>query len=114
MILKRIRFALRGAMEIFRATKSAGCDSPLIMMTRDDVQQQIDDLNRLIVEKNLLYQVVDSMVDGGSPCMWCRESAECTWADKGGSSPRCGIWDLFDIVPAEEETHEPAAAQAAD
>lgn len=113
MILKRIRFALRGAMEIFRATKSAGCDSPLIMMTRDDVQQQMDDMNRMAAEKGLLYHVIDHMVEGGSPCMWCRDYDGCDHVNKGGSAPCCGIWDLVEIAPADDKegAHEPAAAQ---
>lgn len=114
-MLKRIIFALRGGLEIFRATKTVGCDSPLVVMTAEDVQQQLNDMNRLIVEKNLLYQVVDHMVDGGSPCMWCRDYDECTHANKGGSTPCCGIWDLIDLVREEAAVDEPGAeAEAAE
>lgn len=112
-MLRRIIFALRGGLEIFRATKTVGCGSPLIMMTRDDVQQQMDDMNRMAAEKGLLYAVIDQMVEGGSPCMWCRDYDECDHVNKGGSAPCCGIWDLVEIAPADdkEDAHEPAAAQ---
>lgn len=109
-MIKRIGFSLRAAVEVFRATKAIGCDSPLVMVTRDDMQQQLDDINRMIVEKNLLYSVVDLVVDGGSPCDCCRERDECAHSNKGQVSPKCGIWDLPDIVREEAAPGEQAAA----
>lgn len=111
MIFKRIGFALQAAVDVFRATKGYGCDKPLVVMTAEDVQLATDDLARLTVEKNLLYQVVDHMVDGGSPCDFCRDRDECDHKNKGHVSPMCEIWDLLEIVPAdgEEDAHEQAA-----
>lgn len=112
-MIKRIAFSLRAAAEVYKATKAIGCDSPLVVVTRDDMQQQIDDINKMIAEKNLLYAVVDHVVAGGSPCDCCRERDECTYSNKGQIAAGCGLWDLPDIVPAdrEEDAHEPAAAK---
>lgn len=111
-MIKRIGFSLRAAVEVYKATKATGCDSPLMVMTRDEVKKYFDDMNHLVAKMNLLYQVIDHMVAGGSPCMWCHEYSDCEFSDKGGSTPDCGLWDLVDIVPAdrEEAAHEQAAA----
>lgn len=111
-LIKRICFSLRAAAEVFRATKTLGCDSPLMVMTRDEVKKNFDDMNYLVAKMNLLYQVIDHMVAGGSPCMWCHDYGECEYRDRGSSAPDCGLWDLVDIVPAdrEEAAHEQAAA----
>lgn len=114
MLLKRIRFALQAAVDVFRATKGYACDKPLAVMTAEDVQQLITDLNQTMAERHLLYQVVDHVVDGGSPCDFCRDRDECEHKLKGYASPMCQIWDLLELVPAdgEEGAHEPAAEAA--
>lgn len=95
MIIKRILFSLRAAVEVFRATRYTGCDAPLVTMTRDDYTALKDDRFGMMAERNLLYQVIDNLVAGGSPCTWCCERDECAHEGKGGSSPGCGLWDLF-------------------
>lgn len=118
-LIKRIAFSVRAAAEVFKATKTEGCDSPLVVMTQQDLQQQMEDLSRLVVEKNLLYQTVDHVVDGGSPCDYCNDRDQCDHGNKGHVAPMCGIWDLLEIVKEireevlpDEQAAETEAAEA--
>lgn len=110
-MLKRLKFIFSAMVEIIRATKDYNCTEPLIVLTRQDYETMMDDHDRLRAEKRLMYQCIDCMVMGGTPCQFCDDYGECEHAKKNEPIPGCDAWELVELQK-EVLPHEPAAAEA--
>ena len=107
--MKRLKFILNALWEIIRATREHPCDEPLIILTRQDYETIMDDLDRMGAEKRLMYQCIDNMVMGGTPCQLCDNYAQCLHEKKNATAPGCDDWELVELQK-EVLPHEPAAA----
>ena len=111
--MKRLKFILKALVEIIRATKGYPCDKALVVLTEEELLEYREDKSRMGINLQLCYQCIDTMVMGGTPCYLCNEYDTCEHKGKDTHAPGCDMWDLVEVIRAEEAEERMAANEQA-